>query len=54
MLSDPCEHHIHFTPEDLFKQCVFQVTAGEQDGKDGPALSYDGDIIEAIYHFLVL
>jgi len=38
MLSDPREHRIYFTSEDLFKQGVFQITAGKPDVKDVPTI----------------
>lgn len=42
VLSDPrAAHRIHFTPEDLLKQRVFQIAAGYEDANDANTLRDD-------------
>jgi hypothetical protein len=42
VLSDPRDtHRIHFTPEDLLKQRVFQIAAGYEDANDANMLRDD-------------
>ena len=42
VLSDPRDaHRIHFTPEDLLKQRVFQIAAGYEDANDSNMLRVD-------------
>jgi hypothetical protein len=42
VLSDPRDaHRIHFTPEDLLKQRVFQIAAGYEDANDANILRDD-------------